>query len=66
MMTEREFCEALTVAVEDSADLVQEVLGGEEGPRVRSFEDAGVMTSNAGIVVRLADGSEFFVTVVRR
>lgn len=29
------------------------------------FRDAGVMTNNAGLVVRLSDGSEFQITVVR-
>ena len=30
-----------------------------------TFEDAGVMTMNKGLVVRLADGSEFQVTIVQ-
>jgi hypothetical protein len=30
-----------------------------------SFEDAGLLTSNRGVVVRLADGSEYQVTVTR-
>lgn len=33
---------------------------------VRNFNDAGLMTSNEGVVVRLADGSEFQLTVVQR
>jgi hypothetical protein len=32
---------------------------------VRSFEEAGVLTYNRGVVVRLADGSEFQLTIVR-
>jgi len=32
---------------------------------VQSFEEAGVMTSDDGFVVRLKDGSEFQVTVVK-
>lgn len=32
---------------------------------VQSFEEAGVLTSDAGFVVRLKDGSEFQVTVVK-
>ena len=30
-----------------------------------SFEDAGVLTTNAGLVVRMDDGTEFQITVVR-
>ena len=28
-------------------------------PTVRSFEDAGVLTTNAGLVLRAPDGQEF-------
>jgi hypothetical protein len=34
-------------------------------PTVRSFEDAGVLTTNAGLVLRAPNGREFQVTVVR-
>ena len=34
-------------------------------PTVRSFEDAGVMTSNAGLVLRAPDGQEFQISVVK-
>lgn len=34
-------------------------------PTVRSFEDLGVLTSNAGLVLRAPDGHEFQITVVR-
>jgi hypothetical protein len=34
-------------------------------PTVRSFEDAGVLTTNAGLVLRAPDGSKFQVTVIR-
>jgi hypothetical protein len=34
-------------------------------PRVRSFAEAGVMTKNAGLVLRAPDGQEFQMTVVR-
>ena len=30
-----------------------------------SFEDAGILTRNRGVVWRMADGSEFQITVVR-
>ena len=34
-------------------------------PTVRSFEDAGVMTCNAGLVLRTPDGQEFQISVVK-
>lgn len=48
-------------------DLLQMLLEEElsEGARVRSFEEAGVLTRDAGLVVRLPDGSEFQITIVR-
>jgi hypothetical protein len=32
---------------------------------VRSFEDSGLLTRNEGLVVRMEDGSEFQVTIVK-
>ena len=36
-----------------------------EGCTVRSYEDAGVMTYNKGLVISLPDGSEFQLTIVQ-
>jgi hypothetical protein len=36
-----------------------------KGQGVTSFESAGVLTRNKGMVVRLEDGSEFQVAIVR-
>lgn len=36
-----------------------------EGADVESFADAGIMTTNRGVVVRMRDGSEFQVTIVQ-
>jgi hypothetical protein len=33
--------------------------------RVRTYQDDGVLTNNAGLVVTTADGSEFEITIVR-
>jgi hypothetical protein len=33
--------------------------------RVRTFEEEGVLTRNAGLVVTTADGGEFQLTIVR-
>jgi len=32
---------------------------------IRTFEEAGVLTNNAGFVCRLGDGSEFQITIVQ-
>ena len=32
---------------------------------VRTFEDAGVMTSNRGLVISMCDGTQFQVTIVQ-
>ncbi len=71
-MNDHEFQDALKalldeVACMDSDDLEQfdlpHDLGGVEN--VRTFEEAGVLTQNAGLVIETADGSEWQVTIVR-
>ena len=58
-MSESEFVEYLEEIFQWSAN--------EDGviEDTRTFESAGLMTSNEGLVVRLDDGSEFQVSVVR-
>jgi hypothetical protein len=34
-------------------------------PTVRSFEEAGVMTRNAGLVLRTPDGQEYQISVAK-
>lgn len=36
-----------------------------EGARVRTFEQDGILTYNKGLVIRLPDGSEYQLTIVR-
>lgn len=53
-------------------DLTNDELGEElgaivceiEADEVRSFEEAGVLTSNDGYVVTLANGAEYQITIV--
>ena len=33
--------------------------------RATSFEDAGILTRNRGVVLRMYDGSEFQITIVQ-
>lgn len=55
--TAAEFAQSLTDAVWGELE--------DELDNVDSFESAGVLTSNDGFVVKMRDGSEFQVTVVR-
>jgi len=53
----------------DIETMLYEVLQDEEAvpeiTKVRTFEEAGVLTSNRGVVVRSDDGSEFQVSIVQ-
>lgn len=57
------------LAVMDEVDAteagVREVQEYLEGARIDTFEEAGVLTRNKGLVVRLKDGTEFQLTVVK-
>ena len=45
------------------ANLLERVLD-RSGGRVTTFNDAGVLTSNKGLVVRLGNKQEFQITIV--
>jgi len=46
------------VDIDDSAEAL-------EGAVVRSFGDAGLLTRDAGLVLRLKDGTEFQISIVQ-
>lgn len=51
---------------EPELDVSPELYDPDQGiARVDSFDDAGVLTRSAGLVVRTRDGAEFQITVVR-
>ncbi len=58
-MSESEFAEYLDEALSWASE--------EDGMIIRSssFKSVGMMTRNEGLVVRMKDGSEFQVTVVK-
>ena len=58
-MNEQEFRQILAEAIFESVDFAQ------LNPRVDSFDEAGMLTMNEGLVVRLAGGAEFQVTIVQ-
>ena len=51
--------ELIETAEEDSFGI------GWEEARVRTFEQAGIMTYNKGLVISLPDGTEFQLTIVQ-
>jgi len=66
-MDAKRMADLLKEVVDTYVDCGAEVLGEVEleGATTQTFGDAWVMTMNQGLVVTLADGSEFQVTVVK-
>jgi hypothetical protein len=65
-MTDAELAERLRDAIYE-AEAIDQAEGGEgtlSGMRASTFQDAGVMSLNAGLVVSIGD-REFQITVVR-
>jgi hypothetical protein len=54
-MNEADIQEIITDAIADQDEII----------RVRTFEEAGVLTTNNGLVIRTSDGSEFQITIVQ-
>lgn len=47
-------------------EIAQEALAEQDDVRsVMTYEEAGMLTRNHGLVVRLSDGSEFQITIVQ-
>ncbi len=62
-----ETAEELAASLEDILDDLDsecDVLA-DSIKRTVSFENAGVLTTDAGLIIKMNDGSEFQVTVVR-
>ena len=71
-MNDTELQDALMAMLEeasymDAEDIDQFSMPGElaEIERVRTFDEAGVMTRDAGLVITTADGDEFQLTIVQ-
>lgn len=58
-MTETKLVEYLMEVLDFASEEDGMIIGSS------SFEDVGMMTSNEGLVVRMKDGSEFQITVVK-
>jgi len=47
-------------------DFMQELLADQDEIRsILTFDEAGMLTRNKGLVVRTSDGSEFQITIVQ-
>ena len=53
-------------ADEDGDTLWPILTGSDNISQVRSFDDEGMLTNNKGLVVKLENGSEFQLTIVKR
>jgi len=62
---ERLIADALNEAAAGFAEDANGPDGIEELNAIRTYAEAGVMTTNAGLVLYLEDGSEFQVTIVQ-
>lgn len=63
-MQEATFAESLRALLVDGIDL-EEAFEDSGIARVDTFDEAGVMTMNKGLVIGLDDGTEFQITIVR-
>ena len=67
-MTERDLADCLIALIESDHFGIVADHAAVPGRAVRdavSYDEAGVLTHNSGWVVRMRDGSEFQITVVR-
>jgi hypothetical protein len=64
-MEDWEMQDALIGLIQDEAMTDYFTQGGGDVRSVETFKDAGVLTNNAGITLRMMDGSEFQITIVR-
>ena len=60
--TEEEVEEALRAVLQYGVSVSDTIL---DNARTETFEEAGVMTMNRGVVVRLKDGCEYQLTIVQ-
>ncbi len=60
--TEETLQEGLRQLITDGCDCLEICW---ENLRVQTFDEAGLMTRNSGLVISLPDGSEFQLTIVR-
>lgn len=64
-MTEQRFQDCLNTLLEAVSFGNHDDWDGKPIDLVRSFSDEGVLTYNKGLIVRMEDGTEFQITIVK-
>lgn len=60
-MNEKTIEDALNLLISGELDLVDTVLG--EVSNIKTYAEAGILTRDSGLVLRMEDGSEFQITI---
>lgn len=70
-MTERDMQDELVRRFEEACDERESLVDMDDEDhgvfveRVRTFDDGGLLTRNAGVVLKLSNGDEFQLTIVQ-
>lgn len=60
-MNEKTIEDALNLLISGELDLVDTALG--EVSNIETYAEAGILTRDSGLVLRMEDGSEFQITI---
>lgn len=60
-MNEKTIEDALNLPISGELDLVDTALG--EVSNIKTYAEAGILTRDSGLVLRMEDGSEFQITI---
>lgn len=60
-MNEKTIEDALNLLISGELDLVDTALG--EVSNIKTYAEAGILTQDSGLVLRMEDGSEFQITI---
>ena len=60
-MNEKTIEDALNLLISGELDLVATALG--EVSNIKTYAEAGILTRDSGLVLRMEDGSEFQITI---
>lgn len=60
-MNEKTIEDALNLLISGELDLVDTALG--EVSNIKTYAEAGMLTRDSGLVLRMEDGSEFQITI---
>ena len=60
-MNEKTIEDALNILISGELDLLDTALG--EVSNIKTYAEAGILTRDSGLVLRMEDGSEFQITI---